>query len=114
MRGWVLGGQRAHHSNIIFTHRNVVELPQLFHHSDFFWGVHLYSEQDRPFMEAWRAKHGYEWPRISVRRVHPALVRPFYRYLNFESEWSGHAGNQAMGFYDFLMQEAIEDFRDPR
>ena len=93
-----VGGQCVHRSeSIIFVERSVADLPQRVHCRDFFWSIHLYSEVDRPFMEAWEAKYGYSWPRIAHNTIHPALARLFYRYLDFELTWSGHAGDQALG-----------------
>ena len=82
------------------------------HRRDFFWGVHLYSELDRPFTEAWEAKYGHNWPRVAHKTIHPALARLCYRYLDFEFAWSGHAGDQALGFYDWLVDETIGSFRE--
>ena len=48
-----VGGQCVHRSeNIIFVHRSVANLPQRLRCRDFFWGMHLYSELDRPCTEA--------------------------------------------------------------
>ena len=40
------------------------------------------------------------------------LARLFHRYLDFEFNWSGHAGDQALGFYDWLVEESIGSFRE--
>ena len=80
-----VGGQRVYRSeSIIFVERSVADLPQCLRCRDFFWGVHLYSERDRPFTEAWEAKCGHNWPRIAHNTN---------RYLDFEFNWSGHAGD---------------------
>ena len=107
-----VGGQCAHRGNIIFIHRKVTELPQRLHNRDSYWGVNLYSDRERNFAEAWQAKYGCNWPRIAINTVHPALARLLCRYLDFEFEWSGHSGDRAMAFYDFLLRETIETFRE--
>ena len=108
-----VGGQCVHHGeSIIFVERSVADLPQRLHGRDFYWGVQLHSELDRPFTEAWAAKYGHNWPRIAHKTIHPALARLFHRYLDFEFAWSGHAGDQALGFYDWLVEETIGSFRE--
>ena len=108
-----MGGQCIYRSeSIIFVERSVADLPQRLRCRDFFWGVHLYSERDRPFTEAWEAKCGYKWPRIAHNTIHPALPRLFHRHFDSEFNWSGHAGDRALGFYDWLVEESIGSFRE--
>ena len=108
-----VGGQCVYRSeSVIVVERSVADLPLRLRCRDFFWSVHLYSERDRHFTEAWEAKYGYHWPRIAHKTTHPALARLFHRYLDFEFAWSGHAGDQALGFYDWLVEETIGSFRE--
>ena len=103
-----VGGNYAGRNNLLFICRPVRKLQSRHHSPDAFWGVYLYSDDDREFNAKWEDKHGHRWPFIAGGGVHPALRRLYHKYQKFEREWSPHADKSEMGFYDDLCQQQVD------
>ena len=48
---------------------------------------------------------------IGDRRVHPALEGLYRKYMQFEREWSAHAGVCSSEFHEYLYQQELENIR---
>ena len=103
-----VGGNCTHRNNILFICRPVRKLQPRHRSPDCFWGVYLYSDDDREFNASWEVTHGHRWPFIAGGGVHPALRRLYRKYQQFEREWSRHADESEMGFYDDLYQQQVD------
>ena len=57
------------------------------------------------------AAHGYQWPFIADKRVHPGLEALYRKYMEFEREWSAHAGVCSSEFHEYLYQQELENIR---
>jgi hypothetical protein len=103
-----VGGNCVDRDNLLFICRPVRKLQPHQRSVDAFWGVYLYSDDDREFNTKWEEKHGHRWPFIAGG-VHPALRRLCHQYRQFEREWALHADESDMGFHDYLYQQRMED-----
>ena len=106
-----VGGNCATSRRIVFVHRSVASLPEHLRNPDWFWGVYIYSDGDRQFNAKWEAAHGYQWPFIADKRVHPGLEALYRKYMQFEREWSAHAGVCSSEFHEYLYQQELENIR---